>query len=103
MKWVVAIRMKIVDDYVRRVEDELEDAVMYAEKYILWKKKNPQFAKMYSEMALNEITHAGHVKEIGESEIMSLDWIPDDDKVKWQDLTIKIGKDTAWVKMLLNA
>ena len=70
---------------------------------ILWKKKNPQFAKMYSEMALNEITHAGHVKDIGESEIMSLDWVPDDDKAKWQGLTVKIGKDTAWVKMLLNA
>lgn len=95
--------MKIVDDYVKRIEDELEDSIRYAEKYILWKGKNQQFAKMYSEMAMNELTHAKHLKEIGESEIASLEWIPDEDKKKWNDLTVKLGKDTAWVKMLLNA
>lgn len=94
--------MKKVDKYVDGICDELHGAMCYAEKYIEYKNTNPQWARMYSEMANNELSHADNLKTIGEADITALSWISDDDKEKWEKCMTKFADKYALVKLMLS-
>ena len=65
--------MKKIKDYVERIEEEIEDAKEYAERYVECKvKDNMSSANKYKEMASDELKHAMYLHEFAVNEINEL-------------------------------
>ena len=55
--------MKILDHMIEDLEEEVDGAREYAEKYIECKAKgNTARATKYKEMAMDELKHAGYIR-----------------------------------------
>lgn len=50
--------MKVISEFVDQIKDELRGGKMYAKLATRYKTENPAEAKMYYEMALDELKHA---------------------------------------------
>ena len=54
--------MKLIEEYVNRIEEELEDAEFYAEKFVEYKAKGDMTtANRYKEMSNDELNHAMNI------------------------------------------
>lgn len=54
--------MKVIKDYVEKIDEELEGAMDYAEKYVEFKAVNDiHRADLFRDMALDELKHAGNI------------------------------------------
>lgn len=58
--------MKIIQDLVEEIKDELHGAKCYAKKATRYKTENPTMAKMYYDMANDELKHTDmlHVEAV---------------------------------------
>lgn len=58
--------MKIIENFVDEMKDELNSAKDYAKKATQYKVENPAMAKMYFDMANDELKHADmiHVEAV---------------------------------------
>lgn len=58
--------MKIIQDLVEEIKDELHGAKCYAKKATRYKTENPTMAKMYYDMANDELKHSDmlHVEAV---------------------------------------
>lgn len=96
--------MQIVDKYIQSIMDEVDGACDYAENYVINKKSNPQWAKMYHEMATDELKHAQYMYDMSENHIKQLQSVYDnsDDSSAWENLMKKYVEKTAMVKHILT-
>ena len=65
--------MKMIDKMLKHLEEEVEGAKEYAEKYIECKaRENMSRANKYKEMASDELKHAGYLRDMDIAEIDEL-------------------------------
>lgn len=95
--------MERIRMYIDEVDDEIHSACDYAEKYIIFRTKKPNWAKMYMEMAQEEMRHANNLYNIGQEFMDELSWVSDDDKMKWGRLGARMADKLALAKMMLTA
>ena len=94
--------MKTMETYISKVCDEANDAMHYAEQYLINKNRNPQWAKMYMDMANQELLHANYLKSIGDDMIAAAAWVPEDDLDRWDNCVAKMAEKEAMVRVMLS-
>lgn len=97
--------MKSIKKLIDRIDEELEDAEHYAEKYVECKAKNePQKASRYAEMANDELKHAMYVHEWAVKEVDTISKIytpPADMQESYEKSHKKYVEKVAWIKQML--
>lgn len=64
--------MKYIMEMVKRIDEEINDAQTYAEKYLECKAKDSPFAQRWKEMAGDELRHAQYIHDYAVAEIDKL-------------------------------
>ena len=91
-----------IHKYIKYIKEEVCSAKHYACKYLEYKTEKPGWAKMYYEMAEEELKHAEYLHEIADEYASGLSWMPEEDKIEWGNCTNMLHEKTAWVKMMLS-
>lgn len=98
--------MKIIKDLVEHIDEELESAKDYAEKYVECKAKgNINNANKYKEMANDELKHASYIHEIAVAEISQVEKIytaPVEMQEKWGKSHKEYVEKSAWIRQMLS-
>lgn len=97
--------MKMIKVLVEQLDEELEGAKEYAEKYVECKVKgNMQRASRYKEMAEDELKHSGYIHEMAVQEIEQLKKVytaPADMQEKWDKSHKEYVERAAWIRQML--
>lgn len=97
--------MRMIQKYVEAIDEELEGAKNYAEKYVEHKAKgNSSAATKYKEMAHDELKHAGYEHEWATKEIEELSKVytpPAEMLEKWEKAHKGYVESVAWIKQML--
>ena len=97
--------MKSIKHFVDSIEEELEGAENYAEKYVECKAKgHSQKASHYKEMAEDELKHASwlHTWAVEEVEELSKVYTPPPDMMeKWEKAHKEYVSKAAWIRQML--
>lgn len=97
--------MRVIQNYVDAIDEELEGAKEYAEKYVEAKvKEDTTMANRYKEMANDELKHAMYehewaVKEVGE--LSKIYTPPVEMQEKWDKAHKEYVEKVAWIKQML--
>ena len=98
--------MQAIKKYVEQIDDELESAKDYAEKYVEYRVKgDAQRATKYKEMAMDELKHATNEHEWAVKEIEELSKIytpPVEMEEKWEKSHKEYVEKVAWIKQMLT-
>ena len=98
--------MRSIKAYVEHIDEELEGAKDYAEKYVEAKAKgNMSMANKYKEMASDELRHAGYVHEFAVAEIDALSKVytpPVEMQKKWEEAHKEYVEKAAWIRQMLS-
>ena len=98
--------MKAIKKYVERIEEEIEDAECYAEKYVEAKAKGDMSkANRYKEMSNDELKHAMYQHEWAVLEIEELKKVytpPIEMEEKWEKAHKEFVEKVAWIKQMLS-
>lgn len=98
--------MKSIKKYVDHLNDEIESAEEYAEKYVECKAKgNAQSANRYHEMASDELKHAMYIHEWAVKEIEDISKVytpPVEMLEKWEREHKIYVEKVAWIKQMLS-
>lgn len=98
--------MKKIKEYVEAIDEELEDAKEYAEKYVECKAKdNMQSATKYKEMANDELKHAMYLHEWVVKEIEEVSRVfttPTEMQEKWDKAHKEYVEKVAWIRQMLS-
>lgn len=87
--------------YMRDIRDEWESAEEYAKKSVSFKNTRPDVAKMYKEMAYDELKHADFLQQIGQ--IMMKETSPGKTLQKsWQNCISDLAHHEAAVRIMLE-
>lgn len=97
--------MRAIKKYVESIDEEIEDAKKYAEKYVEAKAKgDPVKANRYREMANDELKHATFLHEWAIAEIQEISKVftpPVEMQEKWDKAHKEYVERVAWVKQML--
>jgi hypothetical protein len=97
--------MKLIKDYVDKIDDEIEDAKEYAEKYVEYNVKGDMTrASRYKEMANDELKHATYIHEWAVKDIEEISKVyvaPADMQEKWNKAHKEYVDRVAWIKHML--
>lgn len=97
--------MRIIKQYVEAIDDELEGAKKYAEKYVECKAKDDMHsANRYKEMANDELKHAAYEHEWAVKEIEELSKVytaPAEMMEKWEHAHKNYVEQVAWIRQML--
>lgn len=98
--------MKKIKEYVDAIDEELEGAKEYAEKYVECKAKdNMQSATKYKEMANDELKHAMYEHEWAVKEIEEISRVytpPIEMQEKWDKAHKEYVEKVAWIRQMLS-
>ena len=98
--------MRAIKKYVEAIDEEIEGAKDYAEKYVECKAKGDMSkANRYKEMASDEIKHAMYIHEwaIAEIEEIKKVFVPPVDMLeKWEKAHKEYVEKVAWIKQMLS-
>lgn len=98
--------MRIIKNYVEKIDEELEGAKEYAEKYIELKVKDDMnSANKYKEMAMDELKHATYEHEWATKEISKISSVydaPMDMMEKWEKSHKEYVEKVAWIRQMLS-
>ena len=98
--------MKSIKKYVEQLEEELEGAQDYAEKYVECKAKgNISRANRYKEMATDELKHCGYIHEMAVQEIEEITRVytaPSEMQEKWEKAHKLYVERASWIKQMLT-
>lgn len=96
----------MIKKYVDLIEDEIEGAKEYAEKYVECKAKgNTARAQKYKEMATDELKHTTYIHDMAIQDIEELKKIytpPVEMEEKWDKSHKEYVESIAWVKQMLT-
>lgn len=97
--------MRSIKKYVDHIEEEIESAKEYAEKYVELKAKGENSAaSKYREMAEDELKHANYIHEFAVKEIEQLSKVytpPVEMLEKWEHDHKKYVEAVGWIKQML--
>ena len=97
--------MRAIKKYVEAIDEELEGAKDYAEKYVEAKAKGDvSRANRYKEMASDELKHSSYINEWAVNEIASLSKVytpPVEMLKKWDEAHAKYVENVAWIRQML--
>lgn len=97
--------MRAIKKYVEDIDEELEGAKDYAEKYVESKAKGDvSKATRYKEMASDELKHSSYLHEWAVSEITALSKVytpPVEMQKKWDEAHARYVEKVAWIKQML--
>lgn len=97
--------MKYIQDMVLDIEDEINGAKEYAEKYVYNKSQGKnEYARMYLEMAQDELKHAKYGHTIATEEIDRLKEVykPTNEMMEvWEKVHRDYVEKFAWIKQML--
>ena len=97
--------MRSIKNYVEAIDEELEGAKDYAEKYVERKAKGDmQSANRYKEMAHDELKHASYIHEWAVKEIDEISKVytaPVEMQEAWEKAHKEYVEKTAWIKQML--
>jgi hypothetical protein len=98
--------MRAIKKYVEAIDEEIEGAKEYAERYVECKAKGDMSkANRYKEMASDEIKHAMYIHEwaIAEIEEIKKVFVPPVDMLeKWEKAHKEYVEKVAWIKQMLS-
>jgi hypothetical protein len=98
--------MKSIKKYVDLIEEEIEGAKDYAEKYVECKAKgNTARAQKYKEMSTDELKHVTYIHDMAVQDIEELRKIytpPIEMEEKWDKAHKEYVESVAWVKQMLT-
>jgi fructose-1,6-bisphosphatase len=98
--------MKSIKKYVEQLEEELEGAQDYAERYVECKAKgNMTRANRFKEMATDELKHCGYIHEMAVQEIEDIKKVytaPVEMQEKWEKAHKIYIEKAAWIKQMLT-
>lgn len=98
--------MRKIKNYVEKINEEIDGAKEYAEKYVEEKAKgNNTKANKYREMANDELKHANYIHDFATSDISELEKVytaPVDMADKWEHAHAEYVEKVAWIKQMLN-
>ena len=98
--------MRMIKDLIDHLDEEIEGAKEYAEKYVELKAKgNMQRANKYKEMANDELKHTNYIHEMAVQEIEELKKVytaPADMQDKWDKAHKEYVERVAWIKQMLT-
>lgn len=94
--------MKMIERYIDSMCEELDGAKEYAEYYIIYKNAKPSWAKMYSKMAEDELTHADFVRVMAQEFVDGLTYVSEKDREYWKEAVGYFGDVTATAKLMLS-
>ena len=94
--------LKKVQWYMGRIEEELDDAQTYAEKYLLNSGWSQEWGKMYHEMARQELTHAVYLRKMADEHIKMLEHVPEETEEAWEHCQRRAIERTAEIESILN-
>lgn len=96
--------MKAIKKLVNQINEELEGACDYAEKYVDMKAHENQWAASYKKMAEDELRHSDTLHQIAVEEITLLRNVyqptPEMEKA-WEESHMKYVEKTAWIRKML--
>ena len=97
--------MTIIKKYVETIEEELEGAKEYAEKYVENKVMGDiQKASKYNEMATDELKHAMYEHEWAVKAVSDISKVytpPEEMLEKWEKAHKEYVEKVAWIKQML--
>ena len=97
--------MRSIKKYVEHIQEEIDSAKEYAEKYVELKAKGDvSAASKYREMAEDELKHANYIHEFSVKEIEQISKVykpPIDMQEKWEHEHKKFVESVAWIKQML--
>lgn len=94
--------MKKIEKMKYCMEEELNGAETYAEKYIYYANSKPEWAKMYAEMAKQELHHADMLHKIYQEAFDDMRWVSDEDRDMWEQCVNHKAEVTALVELMLS-
>lgn len=94
--------MRKIEHYIDEIKEETCGAMEYAEKYLEYKNSNPQWSRMYSEMAEQELNHAEYLRTIGQGIMDALPWVSEDCKEAWEKCGAKMSEKAAMTRLMLS-
>lgn len=98
--------MTIIKKYVEHIEEELEGAKDYAEKYVEHKVWNDMTkANKYKEMAHDELRHAMTIHEFATEQVHEISKVytpPVEMMEKWEKAHKEYVEKVAWIRQMLN-
>lgn len=97
--------MKKIKMYVDWIDDELEGAKCYAERYVYHKAKGSQWAGRFQQMANDELQHAEVIHQIAVEEIEQLNTVfkaPQEMQDAWDKSHVEYVERAAWVRKMLD-
>lgn len=98
--------MKSIKEYVELLDEEIEGAKDYAEKYVGCKAKgNMHRANRFKEMAEDELKHSSYIHEMAVQDIEELRRVytpPIEMQEKWDKAHKEYVERVAWVKQMLS-
>ena len=97
--------MRSIKKYVDNIDEEIEGAKDYAERYVEAKAKGDMNkANRYKEMASDELKHSSYLQEWAVNEINSLSKVytpPVKMQKKWDEAHVRYVEKVAWIKQML--
>lgn len=96
--------MKKIKELVDWIDDELEGAKCYAEKYVYKKAKGSQWANQFHTMAEDELKHAEIIHRLAVEEIEQLNTVfkaPEEMQAKWDESHKAYVEKAAWIRQML--
>jgi hypothetical protein len=98
--------MKLIDKMLEQLEEEVEGAREYAEKYVECKARgNMPRANRYKEMAHDELKHATFLKEMDITDIDELKRVypmTDEEQSRWEHGHKRVNDQMAMVMHVLS-
>lgn len=98
--------MTHIKKFVEAIDEEIEDAKEYAEKYVEFRvKEDIPKANKYKEMANDELKHATYLHDMATKEIQDLSRIytpPVDMQEEWDKSHKEYVERVAWIKQMLE-
>lgn len=97
--------MKLIDEMIEHLEEEIEGAREYAERYVECKARgNMTRANKYKEMASDELKHAEYVRDFALADVESLSHVysmREEEKEKWDKAMRSAHEHMALTKHML--
>lgn len=97
--------MKVIQDFVDKIDEELADAKCYAEKYVYHKAKGSNRASQYKAMASDELNHATINHAFAVEEIETTNKVfsaPAEMQEAWDKAHKGYVEKAAWIKQMLS-
>ena len=98
--------MRTIKKYVDMIDEEIESAKEYAEKYVECKAKGDMNrANRYKEMANDELKHSSYIHEWAVKEIEEISKVytaPVEMMEKWDKAHKEYVEKVAWIKQMLS-